>query len=182
MCKLLAEKPQVVVLNKVDVSEVREREEELVAQLREACGHSRVMTISAATTKNVKELMGRLKKFVDAEKKNEIAEGESEGGDVLLAEVDFSKAALDSDSDDYGRLMEMFVCMLLRSTVTKALVSTTIIALCIHNYRNHFRPRLSRTVASEGPIHRTGGKNDTLGVPRGSRTIWTAASSCWNCR
>jgi GTP-binding protein len=98
---LLAEKPQVVVLNKVDVSEVHEREDELVAQLREAAGHTRVMTISAATTKNVKELMGRLKKFVDAEKKKN-ADGESEDDDVLLAEVDLSKAALDSDSDDYG--------------------------------------------------------------------------------
>lgn len=97
----LARKPQVVVLNKVDVSEVRERQDEVVERLREAAGHSRVMTISAATTQNVQELMGRLKKFVEAEKKK-VADGEAEEEDVVLAEVDLSKAALDSDSDDYG--------------------------------------------------------------------------------
>ena len=35
---LLAQKPQVVVLNKVDVSEVKEKEE-LIEKLREAAGH-----------------------------------------------------------------------------------------------------------------------------------------------
>ncbi|KAL9185520.1 hypothetical protein ACHAXT_003297 [Thalassiosira profunda] len=97
---LLAKKPQVVVLNKVDVSEVREKEDDLVERLRLAAGHSRVMTISAATTQNVQELMGRLKKFVEAEKQKAIDDG-SEEEDVMLAEVDLSKAALDSDSDDF---------------------------------------------------------------------------------
>jgi GTP-binding protein len=59
------------------------------------------MSISAATTKNVKELMRRLKKFVEAERKRRADEGTSEDDDVVLAEVDLSKAALDSDSDDY---------------------------------------------------------------------------------
>jgi GTP-binding protein len=96
----LAKKPQVVVLNKCDVSEVKERQEELVDKLRLAAGHSRVMTISAATTENVQELMARLKKFVEAEKKKAMEE-DSFDDDVLVAEVDFSKAALDSDSDDF---------------------------------------------------------------------------------
>lgn len=97
----LAQKPQVVVLNKVDVSEVHEQEEEIMSRLRDAAGHTRIMSISAATTKNVKELMGRLKKFVDAEKKRKVDEGMSEDDDIMLAEVDLSKNALDSDSDDY---------------------------------------------------------------------------------
>ncbi|KAL7527173.1 LOW QUALITY PROTEIN: hypothetical protein ACHAWF_002065, partial [Thalassiosira exigua] len=49
-------------------NEVNEKEKELVEELREAAGHSRVRTISAATTRNMQELMGGLKKFVDAEK------------------------------------------------------------------------------------------------------------------
>jgi len=98
--ELLAKKPQVVVLNKVDVTEVGEMEDELLEQLREAAGHSRVMTISAATTKNVEELMRRLKKFVEAEKQK-VVDGELEEEDVLLAEVDLSKSFMDSDSDDY---------------------------------------------------------------------------------
>jgi len=97
---MLGKKAQVVVLNKCDVSEVREKQDELVEKLREAAGHSRVMTISAATTQNVQELMGRLKKFVEAEKKK-VVDGVLEEEDVMLAEVDLSKAALDSDSDDY---------------------------------------------------------------------------------
>ena len=97
---LLARKPQVVVLNKCDVSEVRERQDELVERLREAAGHSRVMTISAATQDNVRELMGRLKKFVDAERKL-VDDGVVEEEDAVMAEVDFSIAPLDSDSDDF---------------------------------------------------------------------------------
>ncbi len=45
--------------------------------------------------------MRRLKKFVEAERKRRADEGTSEDDDVVLAEVDLSKAALDSDSDDY---------------------------------------------------------------------------------
>ena len=101
--EMLGKKPQVVVLNKVDVPEVREKEEELLEQLREAAGHSRVMTISAATTANVQELMARLKKFVEAEKAKKIEEMGGLEDDVLMAEVDFSQAALDQDSDDYGK-------------------------------------------------------------------------------
>lgn len=101
--EMLGKKPQVVVLNKVDVPEIREKEEELLNQLREAAGHSRVMTISAATTANVQELMSRLKKFVEAEKEKKIEDMGGLEDDVLMAEVDFSQAALDQDSDDYGK-------------------------------------------------------------------------------
>ena len=101
---MLGKKPQVVVLNKVDVPDVKEREEELLQQLRVAAGHSRVMTISAATTTNVQELMSRLNKFVEAEKEKNLDELGGLEEDALLAEVDFSKAALDSDSDDFGEL------------------------------------------------------------------------------
>ena len=96
----LGKKPQVVVLNKCDVSEVKDQQDELVDKLRLAAGHSRVMTISAATTENVKELMRRLKMFVEAERKKAIEEDLFDD-DAVVAEVDFSKAALDSDSDDF---------------------------------------------------------------------------------
>lgn len=88
----LAEKPQVVVLNKLDVSEVQEQEDELLAKLREAAGHSRVLSISAATTHRVKELMQRLKKFVDTQPVVDLPEP---------PQVDFSKAGLEGDSDDF---------------------------------------------------------------------------------
>jgi len=90
--EFLAQKPQVVILNKIDVPEVLEQEKDLVAALKEAAGHSRVLSISAATTKNVKELMARLKKFVDAQPAAELPPP---------SEIDLSKAGLDYDSDDF---------------------------------------------------------------------------------
>lgn len=88
----LATKPQVVVLNKVDIPEVKEQEAELISELKKKAGHSRILTISAATTENVKELMGRLKKFVSAQPDDDLPPA---------PEVDLARAALDYDSDDY---------------------------------------------------------------------------------
>jgi len=88
----LAEKPQVVVLNKVDVSEVKEKEEQLLRELRKSAGHSRVLSISAATKENVKQLMNRLKKFTDAQPKADLPPA---------PEIDLSMAGLDFDSDAY---------------------------------------------------------------------------------
>ena len=97
--EFLAKKPQVVVLNKIDVTEVYEKQDELLAQLREAAGHTRVLPISGATKDNVKELMGRLKKFTDTQAVVDLPE---------IAQVDFSKVALDADSDDFGKSVIFF--------------------------------------------------------------------------
>lgn len=98
--EFLADKPQVVVLNKVDVTEVKEKEEELISKLKQAAGHTRVLSISAATKSRVAELMGRLKKFVDTQPVVDLPEP---------PQVDLSKAALDSDSDDFGKFY--FLCI-----------------------------------------------------------------------
>jgi GTP-binding protein len=90
--EFLAQKPQVVVLNKIDVSEVKDMQDDLIEQLKEAAGHSRVLPISAATTERVKELMGRLKKFVSVQPEAELPPP---------SEIDLSKAAFDHDSDDF---------------------------------------------------------------------------------
>jgi len=90
--EFLAKKPQVVVLNKIDVPEVKEKSEQLIQQLKDAAGHSRVLSISAATTERVKELMGRLKKFAEAQPDEDLP---------ALPEIDFSNSGLDFDSDDY---------------------------------------------------------------------------------
>jgi len=89
----LAEKPQVVVLNKVDITEVKELEDDLISELKRVAGHSRVLSISAATTENVKELMGRLKKFVSVQPEADLPP---------VPEVNLAKAPLEYDSDDYG--------------------------------------------------------------------------------
>mmetsp|Transcript_20932 Transcript_20932/g.49717 ORF Transcript_20932/g.49717 Transcript_20932/m.49717 type:complete len:672 (+) Transcript_20932:41-2056(+) len=90
--QFLAEKPQVVVINKMDIPEVQEKEQQLIKELRDAAGHSRVLSISAATTLRVKELMKRLKKFVRAQPDIELPP---------IPEIDLSRAGLDYDSDDF---------------------------------------------------------------------------------
>ena len=91
--EFLSNKPQVVVLNKMDVPEVAERADELIEQLKQEAGHTRVLSISAATTLRVKELMSRLRKFVNAQPISDIP---------LPPEIDISKAGLDYDSDDFS--------------------------------------------------------------------------------
>ena len=111
--EFLSTKPQVVVLNKVDVSEVKEEQDDLLAQLRKAAGHSRVLPISAVTRENVKELMGRLKKFVSVQPEADLPPP---------PEVDLSKAGLEYDSDDFGKF---FLSLLFCGT--KASSSNTIL-------------------------------------------------------
>jgi len=64
---LLAEKPQVVVLNKCDIPEVAEKAAEIEAKIKAIAGHTRVITISAATSHNVKQLMRNTAKLVGAQ-------------------------------------------------------------------------------------------------------------------
>ncbi|CAB9500407.1 GTPase Obg [Seminavis robusta] len=87
----LAQKKQVVVLNKNDCID-EERQEELMEALKQAAGHTRILSISAVTTKGVKELMGRLKKFVSAQPEADLPPP---------PEIDLSKAGLDYDCDDF---------------------------------------------------------------------------------
>ena len=58
----MAEKPQLVVINKLDVTEVREAQDELTERLMEAIGDKRssVQFISAATGEGVDTLMGSI--------------------------------------------------------------------------------------------------------------------------
>ena len=93
--EVLAKKEQVVILNKNDCID-EEQEAELLKQLREAAGHTRVLSISAVTKDGVKELMGRLKKFVSAQPEAELPPP---------PEIDLSKAGLDYDSDDFGKCL-----------------------------------------------------------------------------
>jgi GTP-binding protein len=122
---ILAQKPQVVVLNKVDIPEVQEKQEKLLEGLKRISGHGRVLTISAATTYRVKELMGRLKKFVSAQ---------PEDDEENPAEIDFSLSALDMDSDDYGASMvkKWLPSILLRSLfVTKILTEISLFPMTL---------------------------------------------------
>jgi GTPase len=122
---VLASKPQVIVLNKLDLPDVRGRKDELVEQLKKASGHSRVLAISAATTDGVSELFERLSKFVAAEeaKENEAAmasnaraaaigssvmdaavldaSSSTDSTESFVPEISFDKTGMDYPPDDF---------------------------------------------------------------------------------
>ena len=72
----MAEKPQLVVVNKLDVTEVREAQEELTERLQKAIGEkeSNVYFISAATGEGVDALMGSIYGVLSAMPKIEVDE------------------------------------------------------------------------------------------------------------
>jgi GTP-binding protein len=93
----LAEKPQVVILNKVDLPEVAEKKNELMLALRQACNHNRIMEISAAQGGGVPELMRRTRQLLTSLEKEDAriqAEAEAE------AEESRTKSGEDGMDDD----------------------------------------------------------------------------------
>lgn len=61
----LASKPQIVVVNKIDLPHVRARLDALKPALLEAMGHNRLVAVSAATGERVEVLMQRSRKLLD---------------------------------------------------------------------------------------------------------------------
>lgn len=56
-------KPEVIVVNKADITEARESMPDILAALRKRCGHSRVFDVSVATGYNLEELMQRIHRW-----------------------------------------------------------------------------------------------------------------------
>lgn len=61
----LAKKPQVVVLNKIDIPAVGEAQELLIDQIKAKMTHTRILPISAAGRINVDDLMDKTAKFLE---------------------------------------------------------------------------------------------------------------------
>lgn len=75
---LLAQKPQIVVLNKIDEQAVEESMEQVLALLRENMPHTRLLPISAAGLQGVEDLKLRTYKFLMKVKETERGEEEEE--------------------------------------------------------------------------------------------------------
>jgi len=73
----LASKPQVVVLNKVDLPHVKDRVESLKEGLREHMTHSRLLVVSAAARQGVHDLVTRTHAFLQKVKENDAQGSES---------------------------------------------------------------------------------------------------------
>lgn len=95
----LALKTQVVVINKIDIPEVKDKLDSLISDVIKDSGHKRVLGISAATGERVKELMKRLRNlinsmppqdelelFADEEERINFEENEDEKFEVLTDE------------------------------------------------------------------------------------------------
>jgi len=88
----LGDKKQVVCVNKCDLFE--DDGDEVISAIKKSAGHTRVLKISALKRENVKELMYRLKMFVD--KQEEVVLEETMNPNVRFDEDD-----LQADSDDF---------------------------------------------------------------------------------
>lgn len=62
----LADRTQVVVINKVDLPEVRELLPDMISEIKRLAGHTRIVGISAATGENVKMVMERVTKLIES--------------------------------------------------------------------------------------------------------------------
>lgn len=60
----MVQKPQVIVINKIDVPEVRERVSDYHKQLSLLANHTRILPISAITHENTQELMYRVSQML----------------------------------------------------------------------------------------------------------------------
>lgn len=69
----LAAKPQVVVLNKLDIPDVKEKESQIMDALRNEMSHSRLLPISAAGRIGLDDLKERTYMFLSKLKKDEAA-------------------------------------------------------------------------------------------------------------
>ena len=61
----LKDRKQVVVINKIDLPDVRELLPDMIEEIKRVAGHSRIIGVSAATRENVKEVMQRIRKVID---------------------------------------------------------------------------------------------------------------------
>lgn len=62
----LKDRAQVVVINKIDLPEVKELLPDMIGEIKRLASHTRIMGVSAASGENVKELMRRVRKVIDA--------------------------------------------------------------------------------------------------------------------
>lgn len=75
----LAAKPQVVVLNKIDIPHVAEKQTELMAAIRERMAHARLLAISAAGRIGTDDLVERTFKFLQKVKADEASAARKTG-------------------------------------------------------------------------------------------------------
>eukprot|EP01037_Dinobryon_pediforme_P046037 gene46037-59027_t len=89
---------QVVAVNKMDIPQVREDFPRLRKQIKEICGHTRIVGISAATGEGVKELMSRVRKAVS----NLPLQSEQE---LLSPEDEEERVSFEDQPDDSFRIV-----------------------------------------------------------------------------
>eukprot|EP01041_Mallomonas_annulata_P003649 gene3650-7276_t len=68
---VLAQKPQIVVLNKLDLPHVQDKKDEIISQLKAEMTHTRILTISGLSRTGLKEFIERTYNFLKKLKDDE---------------------------------------------------------------------------------------------------------------
>jgi GTP-binding protein len=102
---LLAAKPQVVVLNKVDLPHVAAKKEELMKGLLARMSHTRLLSMSAAGRIGVDDLIDKTNKFLRKIKRDEEIAAERAREAAMIAAAARRKASgLPLEEDDDAKL------------------------------------------------------------------------------
>lgn len=112
----LADKPQVVVLNKIDIPEVARRQGEVIEQLRDNMPHTRLLAISAAGRNGVTDLMTRTASFLGKIKEDEaraqaaIRKQRREASMARGVHEEEEELEGDNETEDGGNLLNPLDC------------------------------------------------------------------------
>ena len=82
----LAAKPQVVVVNKIDLPHVADRKDEIIRELQNNMSHKRLLCISAAGRIETDNLMDRVYKFLCKVREDEEDEEMDKVNEIIVAE------------------------------------------------------------------------------------------------
>ena len=98
----LLQKTQVIVINKIDIPEVRERLPALITRLEKEAGHNRVLPISARKRERTRELMNRVNNLLSSLPKQtslELFSNDEEEEEELLG-VSGSRGRVNFEEED----------------------------------------------------------------------------------
>lgn len=99
---ILAQKPQIVVLNKIDVPEVQEKADSILREISQKMPHKRLLSISAAGRIGTEELIQRTYSFLEKIRRDEQQSQEQERAQRrgAIAQADeFLPVLLEEDDD-----------------------------------------------------------------------------------
>ena len=91
---ILASKPQIVVLNKIDIENVSMHQQEIISSLQAVMSHKRLLVISAAAQIGTEELIMKTYLFLEKIKMDELKQQQQRRVEMELKESATRRTAL----------------------------------------------------------------------------------------